>query len=79
MNSMMIRDSYAAVAVRPRNRPAYIAGLRQAQDGGRTETFDRLLYERLDATLAESVSASRQAPPASGTSRGGTDDGSPRL
>lgn len=78
MNLILIRGGYPAVAVRPRDRPAYIAGLQQAQDGGGTEAFDRLLFERLDATQEEYVSASRQALPVSGTPRGGTDDGSPR-
>ncbi len=64
MNLVLIRSDYPPVAVRPEDRPAYITGLQQAQAGGGTETFDRLLYERLDATLVAYVSALRQALPA---------------
>ena len=64
MNLVLIRGGYPAGAVRPEDRPAYVAVLQQAQAGGGTEAFDRLLYERLDATLEEYVDASRQALPA---------------
>jgi len=63
MNLLLIRGGYPPVAVRPEDRLAYIAGLQQAQAGGGTEAFDLLLYERLDATLAEYVSAARAALP----------------
>jgi Fic family protein len=76
MNLLLIRGGYPAVAVRLEDRPIYIAGLQQAQSGGGTETFDRLLYERLDATLGEYISASRQALPAPRTPTRST-DGSP--
>jgi Fic family protein len=76
MNLILIRGGYPAVAVRPEDRPAYIAALQQAQAGGGTEAFDRLLYERLDATLGEYVSAARQALPAARTPPCST-DGSP--
>ncbi len=66
MNLILIRGFYPAVAVRPQDRPAYIAALQQAQAGGGSEAFDRLLYERLDATLDEYVNAARQALPAPG-------------
>ncbi len=64
MNLVLIRGGYPAVAVRPDDRPAYIAGLQQAQAGGGTDAFDRLLYARLDVTLGEYVGAARQALPA---------------
>lgn len=65
MNLILIRGGYPAVAVRPVDRPAYIAALQEAQDGGGADAFDRLLRERLDATLDETLSAIRQAlPPA---------------
>jgi Fic family protein len=64
MNLILIRGGYPAVAVRPEDRPAYIAGLQQAQAGGGTGAFDRLLYERLDATLGEYAGALHQALPA---------------
>ena len=57
MNLVLIRGGFPPVAVRPEDRPAYIAGLQQ----GHADMFDRLLYERLDATLDEAVSAFRQA------------------
>lgn len=63
MNLILIRGDYPAIAVRPQDRPAYIAGLQQAQSGGGTDAFDRLLYERLDSTLEEYVNAARQALP----------------
>jgi Fic family protein len=61
MNLILIRGGYPPVAVRPRDRAAYIAALQQAQAGHGHGAFDGLLYERLDATLEEYVSAARQA------------------
>jgi Fic family protein len=57
MNLVLIRGGYPPVAVRPVDRPAYIGALQRHQDGEGGEDFDRLLYERLDAALGESVSA----------------------
>ena len=65
MNLVLIRGGYPPVAVRPEDRAAYIAALQNAQAGGSAEGFDRLLYERLDVTLSESISASREALPVS--------------
>jgi Fic family protein len=78
MNLILIRGGYPAVPVRPEDRPAYSAGLQQAQAGGGTEAFDRLLYERLDATLGEYVSASRQALPTPRAPPRGTDGNLPQ-
>ncbi len=64
MNLVLIRGGYPPVAVRPQDRPAYLATLQQAQAGQGVEAFDHFLYERLDATLGEYVSASREALPA---------------
>jgi len=61
MNLILIRGGYPPVSVRPEDRPAYIAALQQAQDGAGTDGFDHLLYERLDASLAESLVAFREA------------------
>ena len=44
-------------AVRPEDRAAYIRALQRAQAGLGSESFDLLLYERLDATLGEYLSA----------------------
>lgn len=66
MNLILIRGFYPPVAVRPEDRPAYIKALQQAQAGQGDAAFNQLLYERLDATLAEYVTAAREAQPSSG-------------
>ena len=53
MNLILIRGGYPPIAVRPEDRPAYILALQQSQMGHGTESFDHLLYERLDATLED--------------------------
>ena len=65
MNLVLIRGGYPPVAVRPEDRPAYLNALQQEQAGGGATAFNRLLYERLDTTLGESLSALRQALPPS--------------
>ncbi len=57
MNLMLIRAGYPPVAVRPEDRMTYVRSLQEAQAGQGTESFDTLLYERLDATLGEYFSA----------------------
>ena len=64
MNLILIRAGYPPIAVRPEDRPAYIGALQEAQGESGLERLDRLLYERLDATLAEYLSAAHQAWPA---------------
>jgi len=66
MNLILLRAGYPPVAVRPEDRPAYIGALQTAQAGGSAEAFDRLLYERLDVTLGEYLSASQTAKAAPG-------------
>ncbi|HJU20684.1 MAG TPA: Fic family protein [Stellaceae bacterium] len=61
MNLVLLRGGYSPVAVRPQDRPAYIGALQNAQAGRGSERFDRLLYERLDATMGECLSALREA------------------
>jgi Fic family protein len=61
MNLVLLRGGYPPIAVRPEDRPAYISALQQATP----ESFDHLLYERLDSTLSEYLSASKDALPAS--------------
>jgi Fic family protein len=75
MNLILLRGGYPPIAVRPQDRPAYIRALQEGQAGRGTENFDHLLYERLDATLAdyldavkEAIAAPNQPPP----SRNGT-------
>ena len=63
MNLILIRGDYPPVAVRPEDRPAYLRALEDAQAGKGLERFDRLLYERLEATLAEYLAAVQQARP----------------
>ena len=57
MNLILIRGNYPPIAVRPADRAAYVRALQDAQAGRGAQDFDRLLYERLDATLDESLSA----------------------
>jgi Fic family protein len=61
MNLILLRGFYPPVAVRPEDRAAYLTTLERHQAGQGSEEFDRLLYERLDATLGEFVVAARQA------------------
>ncbi len=61
MNLILIRGGYPPVSVRLEDRSAYIAALQQADTGSGKQAFDRLLYERLDRTLGEYVSAAREA------------------
>ncbi len=63
MNLALLRGGFPPVAVRPQDRPAYVAALQRAQSGEGTEDFQRLLYERLDATLDEYIAALRAAQP----------------
>ena len=63
MNLVLIRGGYPPLAVRPEDRPAYVRALQQAQAGQGSTSFDSLLYERLDATLGEYLSASQEARP----------------
>ena len=57
MNLVLIRAGYPPVAVRPEDRPAYVHALQQAQAGEGTTAFEALLYERLDTTLSDYLSA----------------------
>jgi Fic family protein len=63
MNLILIRGGYPPVAVQPEDRPAYVAALQEAQAGRGSARFDRLLYERLDATLGEYLSAAKEIHP----------------
>jgi Fic family protein len=59
MNLILIRGGYPPVAVRPEDRLAYVEALQQTE-----REFDRLLYQRLSATLDEYIDVLRQALPA---------------
>ena len=64
MNLILIRAGYPPVAVRPEDRADYVGALQQAQAGGGTDRFNRLLFNRLDATLADYVKTLEEALPA---------------
>lgn len=63
MNLILLRGGYPPVAVRPEDRLVYILGLQQAQAGQGDQVFRHLLYERLDATLGEYLSALQEGLP----------------
>jgi Fic family protein len=63
MNLILIRSGYPPISVRPEDRLSYIRALQQAQAGQGAESFDQLLYERLDATLGEFLRALKEALP----------------
>jgi len=53
MNLMLLRGGYPPMAVRPEDRLEYIRALQQEQAGHEPDTFNALLYRRLDSTLDE--------------------------
>jgi Fic family protein len=61
MNLVLIRCGYPPVAARPEDRIEYIRSLQQEQAGQGAQSFNALLYRRLDATLAEYLSALQEA------------------
>lgn len=61
MNLILIRGGYPPIAVRPADRAAYVAALQTVQAGRTKEGFERLLFERLEATMDEYLAALRQA------------------
>jgi len=63
MNLILIRGGYPPIAVRPEDRSTYIRALQLSQAGQGGESFDQLLYERLDATFEEYLSALQETPP----------------
>ena len=67
MNLVLIRGGYPPIAVGPQDRLEYIRGLQQAQAGQGTEIFNRLLYQRLDATLEDYWIALSTSPPRDGS------------
>ncbi|HVC62484.1 MAG TPA: Fic family protein [Acetobacteraceae bacterium] len=60
MNLVLIRGFYPPVAVRPQDHPAYLKTLQDAQAGQSDAGFNRLLYQRLDATFDEYLGAERE-------------------
>jgi hypothetical protein len=49
MNLILVRGGYPPVSVRPEDRLEYIRGLQPEQAGQGAESFNALLYKRLDA------------------------------
>ena len=66
INLILIRGGYPPITVRPEDRLAYIRALQRVQAGKGTKSFDALLYDRLDATLGEYLSAFQEVAPPGG-------------
>ena len=63
MNLMLIRGGYPPIAVRPEDRKAYLDALERGSLEEDLAPFQLLMHQRLDATLADYVSAVREAAP----------------
>jgi Fic family protein len=63
MNLMLIRGGYPPVAIRPEDRKPYLDALERGSLAGDLQPFRRFMYERLDATLGEYLSALQEALP----------------
>jgi Fic family protein len=61
MNMMLIRGGYPPVAVRPQDRTTYLDALERGSLAEDLDPFQAFMHERLDATLAEYLSALREA------------------
>ena len=61
MNLMLIRGGYPPVAVRPEDRKTYLDGLERGSLAEDLRPFQTFMHERLDSTLAEYLSALREA------------------
>jgi Fic family protein len=57
MNQVLLRGGYPPVAVRPEDRKLYLEALEQGSLSDDLQPFLNFMYERLDATLGEYVSA----------------------
>ena len=62
MNLILLRAGYPPIAVRPEDRLSYIHAIELAQAGQGAQRLDRLMYERLDSTLEEYLSALISSP-----------------
>jgi Fic family protein len=61
MNLVLARAGYPPIAIRPEDRPTYIAALETDQRGGGDAAFNALLFARLDRTLDMYIAAAREA------------------
>lgn len=60
MNLLLLRGGYPPVAVRPQDRKTYLDALEQASMSENQQPFQIFMYERLDATMEEYLSALHQ-------------------
>lgn len=63
MNLVLLRGGFPAIAIRPEDRPAYIAALEAIATAKGISAFDELMFRRLDQTLDLYLSAAEQAEP----------------
>ena len=63
MNLILLRGGYPPIAVRPEDRKSYLDALERGSLTGDWETFEALMYQRLEATLADYLAAAREALP----------------
>ena len=63
MNLLLIRGGYPPIAVRPQDRKTYLDALERGSLAEDLDPFQTFMHERLDATLAEYLSALREALP----------------
>lgn len=63
MNLVLLRGGYPAIAIRPEDRPAYIAALEDIRTVSGVAAFDELMFRRLEQTLDLYLHAAEQAKP----------------
>ena len=63
MNLLLIRGGYVPIAVRPEDRKTYLDALETGSLTDDLAPFQYLLYQRLDATLADYLEALRESSP----------------
>ena len=63
MNLLLLRGGYPPVAVRPENRKLYLDTLEHASMREDLKPFRSFMYQKLDATLGEYLSALQEALP----------------
>jgi Fic family protein len=63
MNLLLLRNGYPPVAVRPEDRKTYLDTLEHASMRNDMQPLQRFMHQRLEATLAEYLSALQEALP----------------
>lgn len=61
MNLLLLRGGYPPIAVRPEDRKTYLDSLEHASMREDTSPFRTFLYQRLDATLEDYLTALEDA------------------